>query len=199
MNKTNQIIQEHIVLASKSPRRKGLLEQAGLVLDILSPDIDEKSTTLSIPENYVKTLSRAKADYIKNIQPDSWIIGADTIVVVDGAILGKPESRDHAIHMLTMLNNRSHSVFTGFTICCQARKKTISKAIETRVVFKDLSQQEIQWYTGTNEPYDKAGAYGIQGIGSFMIRKIAGSYSNVVGLPICEVMETLMELDIIQF
>jgi len=199
MNQTNQITQEHIILASKSPRRKELLEQAGLVLDILSANIDEKSTPLSNPEDYVKTLSRIKAECVKNSQPDSWIIGADTIVVVDGAILGKPESQDDAIHMLTMLNDRSHSVFTGFTICCQARKKTISKTIETRVVFKHLSQKEIQWYTATNEPYDKAGAYGIQGIGSFMIREIAGSYSNVVGLPICEVMEALMELDIIQF
>ena len=175
------------------------MEQAGLEIEILSPEIDEKTIPFSNPKDYVKTLSLMKADCIGNARPHEWIIGADTIVVTDGAILGKPDSRDEAIHMLTLLNNRSHSVFTGFTIFCHAKEKAISKSIETRVVFKDLSRQEIQWYAATDEPYDKAGAYGIQGIGSFMIREIAGSYSNVVGLPICEVMEALMELDIIQF
>jgi septum formation protein len=199
MNKMKQINQEIIILASKSPRRKELLEQAGLRLEILPSDIDEKAIPLFIPEDFVKTLSLLKANSIYNTRQDAWVIGADTIVVVDGDILGKPGSQDEAAHMLNLLNNRSHSVFTGFTICCKARQKTISKSIETRVVFKHLSKQEINWYTAMDEPYDKAGAYGIQGIGSFMVREIAGSYSNVVGLPICEVMETLADLDIIRF
>ena len=198
-NQTNHITQEPIILASKSPRRKELLEQAGLTLEILASDIDEESIPLSISKDYAKALSRIKADHIAKIHPDHWVIGADTIVVVDDLILGKPNTREQAVQMLNALNNRHHSVFTGFTICCHARGESITKAIETTVFFKHLSRDEIQWYAGTDEPYDKAGGYGIQGIGSFLVRKINGSYSNVVGLPICEVMETLLTLDIIQF
>ncbi len=198
-NQTNKIIQEPIILASKSPRRKELLEQAGLTLEIIAADIDEESIPLSAPKDYVKALSRIKADHIAKSRPDHWVIGADTIVVIDGIILGKPKSRDEAVHMLNALNNKDHCVFTGFTICCHKRQKSITKSIETNVFFKQLSLDEIQWYVATNEPYDKAGGYGIQGIGAFLVRKINGSYSNVVGLPICEVMETLSSLDIIQF
>ncbi len=198
-NQTNKIIQEPIILASKSPRRKELLEQAGLTLEILAADIDEESIELSAPVDYVKALSRIKADNIAKSRPDHWVIGADTIVVVDDVILGKPKSREEAVHMLNSLNNRDHCVFTGFTICCHKRQESITKSIETNVFFKQLSLGEIQWYTATDEPYDKAGGYGIQGIGAFLVRKINGSYSNVVGLPICEVMETLSSLDIIQF
>ncbi len=198
-NQTNKIIQEPIILASKSPRRKELLEQAGLTLEIFAADIDEESIPLSAPKDYVKALSRIKADHIAKSRPDHWVIGADTIVVIDDIILGKPKSRDEAVHMLNTLSNRDHCVFTGFTICCHKKKKSITKSIETTVFFKQLSLGEIQWYAATNEPYDKAGGYGIQGIGAFLVRKINGSYSNVVGLPICEVMETLSSLSIIQF
>jgi len=176
-----------------------LLERAGILLDIMVPDVDEASMPLSKPEDYVKGLSRMKAAHIATTSPDQWIIGADTIVVVDDLILGKPETRKQAIQMLTRLSNRGHCVFTGFTICCHSRKKTITKFIKTDVFFKELSQDEIQWYVRMDEPYDKAGGYGIQGIGAFFVRKINGSYSNVVGLPICEVMETLLALEIIQF
>ena len=197
INKTNPLYQESIILASKSPRRKELLEQAGLKFEIMAADIDEDSVPLSRPRDYVSELSRIKTDHIAKRYPDHWVIGADTIVVVDDAILGKPKTRDDAGQMLTSLNNRCHSVFTGFTISCQARKITLTKSIETKVLFKNLSLEEINWYTGTDEPYDKAGGYGIQGIGAFMVRKINGSYSNVVGLPVCEVMESLSTLGII--
>ena len=199
MNQTNHISHEPIILASKSPRRKELLEQAGLVLEILASDIDETAVPLSRPQDYVKELSRIKADPIAKSRPDNWVIGADTIVVVDDRILGKPKTQEQSIQMLTDLSNRRHSVFTGFTICCHDRQTSITRSIETTVLFKDLSQGEIHWYAATNEPYDKAGGYGIQGIGAFLVRKIEGSYSNVVGLPICEVMETLVTLGIIKF
>ncbi len=199
MNNANHIHQEPLVLASQSPRRRDLLEQAGLTVEILVPDIDEASLPLCRPRDYVQELSRVKADQIARVRPHDWVIGADTIVVRDQAILGKPESRQDAIHMLNTLNNRPHSVFTGFTVCCHARGKSISNSVETQVFFKQISSREIEWYAATDEPYDKAGAYGIQGIGSFMVRRIVGSYSNVVGLPMCEVMETLLELKIINF
>ncbi|MBA3011875.1 MAG: septum formation protein Maf [Proteobacteria bacterium] len=196
---TNNRRQEPIILASKSPRRKELLEQAGLVLEILASEIDETAIPLAGPKDYVQQLSQLKAEHIGKIRPDTWIIGADTIVVVDDAILGKPKSREESVQMLGTLNNRAHSVFTGFTIYCHARKLSITNAIETTVIFKHLSQNEINWYASTNEPYDKAGGYGIQGIGAFLVRKICGSYSNVVGLPVCEVMETLSSFDIVRF
>lgn len=196
-NKTTYLYQESIILASQSPRRKELLEQAGLKFEIMAADIDEDLVPLSRPRDYVGELSRIKAAHIATIYPDHWIIGADTIVVVDDAILGKPKSRDDAGQMLTRLNNRCHSVFTGFTISCHTRGTTLTKYVETEVLFKKLSPEEIKWYTATDEPYDKAGGYGIQGIGAFMVRKITGSYSNVVGLPVCEVMENLSTLGII--
>jgi septum formation protein len=188
-----------IILASKSPRRRELLEQAGLVFEVLASDIDESMVPLSSPQDYVKNLSRKKADHIAAIRPDHWIIGADTIVVVDDLILGKPENREDSIQMLNRLSNKYHSVFTGFTICCHTKREILTHSIETKVWFKGLSNDEIQWYAATNEPYDKAGGYGIQGIGAFLVRKISGSYSNVVGLPICEVMESLASLGIIKF
>jgi nucleoside triphosphate pyrophosphatase len=199
MNSTKQISHDPIILASKSPRRKELLEQAGLVLEIMASHIDETAVPLSSPNNYVKELSRIKADHVSKIRPDQWVIGADTIVVVDDLILGKPKTREESIQMLNNLSNRCHSVFTGFTVCCHARQTSVACAIETAVLFKNLSQGEINWYSATDEPYDKAGGYGIQGIGAFLVRKIEGSYSNVVGLPICEVMETLVTLGIIKF
>jgi septum formation protein len=199
MNPTKHISHDPILLASKSPRRKELLEQAGLVFEILESNIDETAVPLSSPKDYVKDLSQIKADHIAKTRPDHWVIGADTIVVVDDLILGKPKTQEESIQMLTGLSNRCHCVFTGFTICYHAKKKSITRSIETKVSFKDLSQEEIHWYCATNEPYDKAGGYGIQGIGAFLVRKIEGSYSNVVGLPICEVMETLVTLGIIKF
>jgi len=200
MNRIPHITQKTpLILASQSPRRKELLEQAGILLEVLPADIDEKSFPLASPREYVKNLSRIKAEQIAKKRAENWVIGADTIVVVDDVILGKPETFDQAVQMLDQLNNRSHSVLTGFTVCCHGKKQFITQAVETQVFFKHLSQGEIQWYASTDEPYDKAGGYGIQGIGAFLVRKIAGSYSNVVGLPVCEVMETLLSLGIIQF
>lgn len=196
----NQINNEKIILASQSPRRQELLTQAGLSFEIIAAEIDEKALAVSKnPASYAQTLSQMKADHIGKTQPQAWIIGADTIVVVDNTVLGKPENKTAAVTMLKALNNKPHSVFTGFTVCHPSRQISISKAVETRVVFKDLTNEEIQWYADTNEPYDKAGGYGIQGIGAFMVREITGSYSNVVGLPMCEIIETLSDLEIIQF
>lgn len=196
----NQITQEKLILASQSPRREALLKQAGLTFEILAANIDEQALALTKdPGSYAQTLSQMKADHIGKSHPNAWIIGADTIVVVDNTVLGKPEDTVSATAMLKTLSNKSHSVFTGITVCNPYKQILVSKTVETRVVFKDLTDQEIQWYTATAEPYDKAGGYGIQGIGAFMVRQITGSYSNVVGLPMCEIIETLNELGIIQF
>ncbi len=191
------INREKLLLASRSPRRKSLLEKIGIQLQIVPSSILEESIEIEKPGEYVQSLSFLKADDVSLSYPKDWVLGADTIVVVENRVLGKPESDAHAMEMLRLLSDRDHQVFTGFCIM-NRQKKTVTGVVETRVWFKDLSQEEIQWYVDTREPFDKAGAYGIQGIGSFLVQRISGSYSNVVGLPVCEVVEALKTLNIIQ-
>ncbi len=186
-----------LILASKSPRRKYLLEQAGLTFTILPSRIDESTLPLSSPETYVKTLAEAKAGDISELHPESWVIGADTIVMIGGAILGKPDSKDDARDMIKRLSGQVHQVFTGFSICCKAKNRSVSQTIRTDVLFKELSDEEIEWYIQTDEPFDKAGAYAIQGLGTFLVKCINGSYTNVVGLPVCEVIEILLKEKVI--
>lgn len=186
-----------IILASKSPRRRYLLEQAGLSFRVIPSDIDESSVAVSSPEVYARVLSEAKANDVAQKHPDKWVIGADTIVLQAGAILGKPTSLAEARTMLRRLSGQTHQVLTGYAICCQARQRLFSETIKTDVLFKDLTDAEIEWYIHTREPFDKAGAYAIQGLGTFLVKSITGSYTNVVGLPVCEVLEFLIQEGII--
>lgn len=190
VNKTQQ---GRLILASKSPRRRYLLSQAGLEFDVIPSGFDERSVPFTRPADYVSALSRAKADDIAAQHPESWVIGADTIVFMDGEVLGKPKGRDAARQMLRRLSGQTHQVYTGYTICCHHRQKRHTEAICTDVTFKILSEDEIEWYVHTDEPFDKAGAYAIQGLGTFLVRHINGSYTNVVGLPVCEVIECLIK------
>ena len=178
-----------LILASKSPRRKYLLEQAGLSFSVIPSSFDESTVSLSSPEAYVKVLAEKKADEVSEKYPESWVVGADTIVLIDGIILGKPGSRNDARDMLKSLAGQTHQVLTGYCICCKIKKRCFSETIRTDVLFKDLSDEEIEWYIHTKEPFDKAGAYAIQGLGTFLVKSINGSYTNVVGLPVCEVIE----------
>lgn len=182
-----------IILASKSPRRKYLLEQAGLSFSVIPSSFDESTVPISSPETYVKILAEAKANDIAEKYPDKWVIGADTIVLIGGDILGKPKSREQARTMLKRLSGQTHQVFTGYSICCKDRQRQFSEAVITKVLFKNLTDQEIEWYIHTKEPFDKAGAYAIQGLGTFLVKSIHGSYTNVVGLPVCEVIEFLIK------
>jgi len=188
-----------LVLASRSPRRKELLEQMGLAIDIIPPDVDETGDPDQLPGNFVSALSEKKACYVMHQQADVWVIAADTIVVKNHQILGKPRDRENANHMIGLLNGRTHSVFTGYTVGHGNRRQMETHAVETQVRFKTLTKAEILWYTGTDEPYDKAGGYAVQGLGAFMVKEICGSYTNVVGLPLCEVIQTLKSLKAIQF
>ena len=124
--------------------------------------------------------------------PDSWVIGADTIVLIGDTILGKPTSIDEARQMLHRLSGQTHEVLTGYAILHLATQSFHSETIVTEVVFKSLSDSEIEWYIHTKEPFDKAGAYAIQGFGTFLVKRIHGSYTSVVGLPVCEVIEHLI-------
>lgn len=182
----------NLILASKSPRRKYLLKQAGLDFTVVPSRIEESSVPQSAPDQYVRSLAEAKAMEVSARFPESWVIGADTIVLVEGAILGKPKSQADAREMLSRLSGKTHQVLTGYAIC-RRPKNLHSETVVTDVQFKTLSDAEIEWYIQTKEPFDKAGAYAIQGIGTFLVKRINGSYTNVVGLPVCEVIEHLLK------
>ncbi len=153
--------------------------------------------TLSSPDVYVRQLAENKARDISEQYPDSWVIGADTIVFIDGTILGKPGSQAEAHTMLKNLSGRTHQVLTGYCICCHRTGRRFSETLKTDVCFKKLTDREIDWYISSGEPFDKAGAYAIQGIGTFLVKRINGSYTNVVGLPVCEVVEFLINEKVI--
>jgi len=184
--------QADLILASRSPRRRYLLEQAGLTITIIPSRVDEKTVAMSEPETYVRVLAELKAADISKQYPQSWVIGADTIVMIHGRMLGKPDSKDKARKMLLRLSGQTHQVYTGYSIQCAAEQHIFSETIKTDVHFKDLTAEEIEWYILTEEPFDKAGAYAIQGLGTFLVKQINGSYTNVVGLPVCEVIEHLI-------
>ena len=191
---------EKIVLASGSPRRKDLMAQAGIDFKVHVADIDESKVDPNMtPENYVSLLSKTKALAVASNYPDAWTIGADTIVAVDNTILGKPDGYRQAVSMLTTLSNRTHNVFTAFSITRPNTNNIITRVVNTQVQFKKLSRDEINWYAETDEPYDKAGGYGIQGIGAFLVKEISGSYTNVVGLPVCELIDSFTSLGALKF
>ena len=172
-----------IVLASQSPRRRELLGQMGLTFTIQKPNIDEDAFAALPPEELVKTLSREKALHIaRGAGPDTLVIGADTVVVLDGVILGKPADEGEAARMLSALSGRSHAVYTGVTAV--RGEQVLSQAERTEVTFRPLTAEEITAYIRTGEPMDKAGAYGIQGLAALFVEGIRGDYANVVGLPV---------------
>jgi len=188
-----------LVLASASPRRIELLQIIGLDVLVIPSGISESPYDGETPETRVIRLSREKAGSVSREHPHDWVLGADTIVVIDREILGKPETEDEARMMLTKLSNREHTVFTGYTISREAEETVISDVVTSRVHFKDISDEEIAWYIKTDEPYDKAGGYAVQGRGAFFIRAIHGSYTNVMGLPLCEVVDVLHRVGAIGF
>ena len=187
-----------LILASKSPRRRYLLEQAGLKFSVIPSSIDETKIPLSPPETYVRILSEAKANDISKKYPEKWVIGADTIVCIDDAVLGKPSSKQNARSMLQQLSGRTHQVVTGYALVHQSKQKRITDAVRTDVRFKALTEEEIEWYIHTSEPFDKAGGYAIQGLGTSLVKAVSGSYTNVVGLPVCEVIELLYSEGVIR-
>lgn len=184
-----------IVLASQSPRRQDLLGQMGLEFTTRSPQIDEDAFQGRDARDLVQTLSREKARWVAAQLPgDPIVIGADTVVVRDGTILGKPKDPAEARAMLASLSGRTHQVYTGVTVC--QGDKVVTQAEETQVTFRPLTQQEIACYVATGEPMDKAGAYGIQGLGGLLVAGIQGDYHNVVGLPVCRLGQILRDFGV---
>lgn len=182
----------NIILASASPRRQELLTQIGLSFTVQAADIDESQFADHSPGDLVEALSRKKAETVGATAPEgSLIIAADTVVVLDGAILNKPRDEKDAVAMLTALSGRSHEVFTGLSILDTASRRLLSTHEITSVRFRPLSPEEIALYVQSGEPMDKAGAYGIQKLGALFVSAIVGDYFNVVGLPICRLGQLL--------
>ncbi|MFH1531860.1 MAG: Maf family protein [Pseudomonadota bacterium] len=208
-----------LVLASQSPRRKELLERIGFTIRTIPADVPEVIQEGETPTEFVKRLAREKvltvvdrlqattfnlAESTQSQQSSSilaskdsqirWVVGADTVVVLGDDLLGKPTDQDHAFDMLQRLSGREHKVITGFCIFDLLKNKEGLQAVVSTVRFKRLTRPEIEKYLGAGESLDKAGAYAVQGIGAYMIDSIQGSYTNVVGLPLCQMMEMLEEM-----
>ncbi len=179
-----------LILASASPRRKQLLTQLGLNFDIVVSNIDETPIAGESARNYVERLAREKAASVAAAEDsEAIVLAADTTVVLDGNILGKPESKEHGFNMLMALSGNVHKVLTGVSATLQDNSQTFS--VETEVRFRALTMDEVLWYWNTGEPQDKAGSYGLQGIGAAFVKELNGSYSNVIGLPLSETVDLL--------
>ncbi|GAM09773.1 Maf-like protein [Geobacter sp. OR-1] len=185
--------ESRIILASASPRRAELLESAGIRFQVVPGHIDETPLPAEPPVDHVLRLAAEKAAEVSRREAGDFFIGADTIVLCSGEIMGKPTDAADAARMLRKLSGISHAVITGYAVLA-GNGAIRTAAVETRVFFKTLTEREINDYIATGCPMDKAGAYAIQGGAAHMVARIEGSYTNVVGLPLCEVIETLREM-----
>jgi septum formation protein len=176
-----------VILASASPRRAELLREAGIDVEILPADVDERVLPGEVPEAYVRRVAEAKGRAVSLAAPGRFVLAADTAVVVDGLILGKPSGSDEARQMLEMLSGRTHAVLSGVSLMRNGDPAVETEVDVTTVEFAALSDGEISWYVASGESMDKAGGYGIQGLASRFVIRIDGSYSNVVGLPVARV------------
>lgn len=184
-----------LILASNSPRRKELLMQARLTFSVVASTIEEQVDRSLPPEQVVQRLALEKANDVFSRHQDAVVIGADTVVVSDGEILGKPLHRMDAKETLRLLSEQTHSVFTGVAIV--SANGYVAFAEETKVTFWPLTDEEIDAYLDTGEPFDKAGSYGIQGLGALFVKEIAGDYFNVVGLPLSKTVRELRNVGIL--
>jgi septum formation protein len=176
-----------LILASASPRRADLLREAGIDVEVQAANVDEDVRTGEPPEIYVRRVAEAKGLAISARAPGRHVLAADTAVVVEGEILGKPSGSDEAARMLWRLSGRTHLVISGVCLMKDGRPVVETEVAVTAVEFAVLSPAEVEWYVASGESMDKAGGYGIQGLASRFVTRIAGSYSNVVGLPIAVV------------
>jgi len=188
ISKTNPLL-----LASASPRRKNLLEQLNLPFRSRTSRIEETGLR-GKPEEVCRNLAEKKAGAVYREAEASWILGADTLVVVDDHVLGKPRDAGDACRMLQLLSGRDHRVMTGLCLLDPSGSPVHKETAITRVRFKILSQREIEDYVKTGEPFGKAGSYAVQGLGAFMVASIYGSYTNVVGLPLCALIRALLRV-----
>jgi len=200
--KTHRIIprlNRPFVLASASPRRADLLAGIGMEIEIHPAEIQEPELNVknTIPEQVAETAALKKAEHVATHYTSGLILGADTVVAFKNTLLGKPEDAMHAREMLEMLSGRQHQVYTGVALVLQPENIVKTFTEKTNVMFREISSLEIDRYLETDEPWDKAGAYGIQGLAGLFVHKIHGDYNNVVGFPLTAFYEALLELNTI--
>lgn len=181
-----------LILASGSPRRKKLLRELGLDFETLVAPEEGKPRADEDPRVFVLRAATEKAKAVSRLHPGAWVLGADTVVVLGKLILGKPLDPEDAARMLNLLSGKTHTVLTGFCLCKGSGAGHITRAVATEVAFAPFPDAVTAAYVRTGEPLDKAGAYGIQGPGGFLVETVNGSYSNVVGLPLAEVVMELL-------
>ncbi|MEW6045911.1 MAG: Maf family protein [Bacillota bacterium] len=181
-----------LVLASTSPRRRELLTMVGAVFEVAVPDVDESTLKKKeAPEELVVRLAGAKAADVARRRPEDVVVGADTVVVLDGQLLGKPRDPADARRMLRLLSGRTHQVWTGLAVIQRAKNRRVTAAERTDVTFRHLSDEEIDRYVERGEGLDKAGAYAVQGVGALFVERLEGCYYNVVGLPLARLQSLL--------
>lgn len=185
-----------IILASASPRRKELLERIGLKFEVEPSNYEENIGSELGPHELAKSLSLKKAKIVAQNHKNTLVIAADTFIVFESRILGKPRTETEAKEMLETMNGKPHSVITGFTIIDTDSNKALSRSVETKVHLRKLSSNEMDAYVRSKEPLDKAGGYAIQGLGSVIVEKIEGDYFNVIGLPLSALTESLKEFGV---
>jgi septum formation protein len=185
-----------IILASASPRRKEILEGTRLKFEVDESRCEERPGHGMKPHETAMFLSREKARDVAGRHTNSIVIAADTVVVLEGRLFGKPASKEEARKMLKALSGKAHSVITAFTILDTDNGKKVSASVETKVFFKKLGKDEIEAYISSGEPFGKAGAYGIQGLGAVMVKKIEGDFFNVMGLPLNALAESLKKFEV---
>lgn len=192
----NFTTEHRLVLASASPRRKSLFSMLGVPYDVITSDVEETSVQAEDPLDYVREVALLKTKDVKRKNDDRTVIGADTVVVFENTLLHKPKSREEAIHHLERLSNNRHQVMTAVAI--MTKDGEVESFVEvTDVYFRKLSRQLIEKYVDSNDPFDKAGGYGIQSGGALFIDRIEGDYNNVVGLPLASLFEKLVARQII--
>lgn len=184
-----------IILASGSPRRRELLAGLGWAFEVIPPQVDEKKIDGEPPAELVKRLAEEKASCVASRFPGNWVLGADTVVAIEGRILGKPKCEEEAAAMIAELSGRTHSVFTGVALIAPDGRKLV-RAEETRVTFRPLEKEDISAYIALGESMDKAGAYAIQERGTLLAERIDGCYFNVVGLPLFRVSRMFAEMGV---
>ncbi len=189
---------EPIILASASPRRQHYLAEMGLTFTIKTAFVHEQPLADETPEGFVVRMAQEKAAAISTEFPDSWVISGDTVVCLYDTILGKPIDNRDAVDQLMALSGREHYVRTGFCVAHRAGGVSSVQVVSTKVIFAEFSKEVALAYVATGESFDKAGSYGIQGKGIFLVKAIEGSYSNVVGLPLYELMAVLLAHKVIQ-
>lgn len=186
-----------IILASMSPRRKDLMEGLGLKFTVMPSEVDESFDEENFSNSEVEKLAIEKVEDVCNRTPkNAVVIGADTVVVIDGKVLGKPVDKDDAFKMLSLLSNRTHTVITAIAICDTETGKKLTDSVISEVTFREISDDEKRKYIETNEPMDKAGSYALQGIGAMFVKSINGCYTNIIGLSLVKLAEMLREFGV---